>query len=626
MYLSPRLGGAIALLALVSAPVLADDTTQDTVPLGIITDTATRTPLIADQEVAPVIVISPEQLKLAQGQDLAAVLRDYAGLDTAANGGPGQTTSLFLRGTNSNHTLVMIDGVKISPGNGFGSALQNIRLADVERIEIVKGPRASLYGSEAIGGVINIITRKAGDGLSYGAHLGAGRYGTYDDGGQVSYGSGESDIGLSADNYHTDGFPAQAGWPLDSGDQDRTLSAHGHTKLGGVDLGFNHWQSRSYTQYVGTETVAGSVPAAQDSQDAVSAIDVGGSPWSIWHSNLNLSHMLDETDQLQPDAFAPPGVPQADFVHTQRNVADWQNDLSVSDGQLLTLGLYSEAEATAYYSFGAGQPENHHVNALYAEDDLDFDSQRLVLAGRDTHDQSFGDHFTWNADYGYDLSSSTKLTAGAGTGFRAPTAEERFDAFSGNPTLKPESSQNLELGLRRKLDASQSLSLSVFHDKLDDLIVFDPTPVLPNYPFGRNQNVGRARVEGLEAEYQLTAGDWSWRTDAILQNPENLDNDTYLLRRARHTLTTNLDWHDDATTAGLNLLLTGPRRDIDINTGAPVTDGGYALLGVSLHRELGAGFAGLIRVDNLLDSRYQTASGYNTAGRSLFVQLEYHSR
>jgi vitamin B12 transporter len=300
--------------------------------------------------------------------------------------------------------------------------------------------------------------------------------------------------------------------------------------------------------------------------------------------------------------------------------------LALSDQQLLTLGLYTEAEATAYYSFGAGQPEHHRVNALYAEDDLDFSDQRLVLAGRDTHDQSFGEHFTYNIDYGYDLNDSTKLTAGVGTGFRAPTAEERFDAFSGNDTLKPEDSQNLELGLRQKFGASQSLSLSVFRNKLDDLIVFDPTPVPPNYPFGRNQNVGRARVEGLEAEYQLNAGAWSWRTDAILQNPENLDNDTYLLRRARHTLSSNLDWHDDLTTAGLNLLLTGSRRDIDINTGAPVTDAGYALLGVSLHRELGAGFAGLIRVDNLLDARYQTASGYNTAGRSLFLQLEYHSR
>jgi len=619
MHLSPRLGGAFALLTFVITPVWADDSVQ----LGTITTTATRTPLIADQEVAPVIVIGPEQLELAQGQDLAAVLRDYAGLDTAGNGGPGQPASLFLRGTNSNHTLVMIDGVKINPDNGFGSALQNIRLADVERIEIVKGPRASLYGADAIGGVINIITRKASEGLAYGAHVGAGRYGTYDSGGQFSYGDGPDSFGVSADDYHTDGFPATATTDFDAGNQDRTVTAFGRTRLGAVDLSLDHWQSKGFTQFVGLDSSFNPVPADEGFQDATTSLGLTAHPVQAWRTNLALSHMLDETDQHQADPIV---ASQMDFVHTQRNVADWQNDFSVSDSQLLTLGLYSEAEATGFYSFGSGQPEDHRVNALYGEDDLDFDGQRLVLAGRDTHDQSFGDHFTWNADYGYDLSNSSKLTAGAGTAFRAPTTEELHDAFAGNDTLKPETSQNLELGLRQKFDASRSLSVSLFRDKLDDLIVFDPTPVPPKYLFGRNQNVGSARVEGIEAEYLLTAGNWSWRSDAILQNPEDLDKHTWLLRRARRTLTTGLDWHDDLTTVGLDLLLTGPRSDIAFSDGTPVTDGGYALLGVSLHRELGAGFAGLIRVDNLLDARYETANGYNTAGRSLFLQLEYHSK
>ncbi len=619
MHLSPRLGGAFALLAFISIPALADDTQQ----LGEVSVTATRTPLIADQEVAPVIVIGPEQLKLAQGQDIGTVLRNYAGLDVAANGGPGQPASLFLRGTNSTHTLVMIDGVKINPDNGFGSALQNIRLTDVERIEIVKGPRASLYGSDAIGGVINIITKKASNGLQYGAHAGAGRYGTFDDGGNVSYGEGDSAIGASADDYHTDGFPAVASFPMDSGNQDRTLTAFGRTKLGGVDLGFNHWQSKGYTQYVGTDASFNPASADEDFQDATSSFDVGGHPLQGWRSNLDLSHMLDEIDQRQVDTFnLPPGP---DYVHTQRNAADWQNDLALTDDQLLTLGLYTEDEHTATESFGTLYDESHRVNALYAEDDLDFTDQRLVLAGRDTHDQEFGDHFTYNVDYGYDLSNSTKLTGGVGTGFRAPSAAERF-GFDGNPDLKPETSTNYELGLRQKFGSDQLLTVSVFQDKLDDLIVFQPQPT-PADPFaGENENVDRARVQGLEVGYNIGLGSWEWDNQAIFQNPEDLDTDSLLLRRAKHSLTSSLTWHDDLTSAGLNLLLTGPRPDIDFTTGAPTTDGGYALLGASLHRELAYGFAVLLRVDNLLDSKYQTANGYNTAGRSLFVQLEYHSQ
>jgi vitamin B12 transporter len=622
MHKLSYLGGALALLACLPFTVLADDQPGSTAQLGDVTVTATRTPLIADQEVAPVIVIGPEQLKLAQGQDIAAVLRQYAGLDMAANGGPGQPASLFTRGTNSTHTLVMIDGVKINPDNGFGSALQNIRLADVERIEIVKGPRASLYGSDAIGGVINIITRKAANGLQYGAHAGAGRYGTYDTSGDVGYGEGDSTIGASADDYHTDGFPAVAGFPLDTGNQDRTLTAYGRTKLGGVDLGFNHWQSKGYTQYVGTDASFNPAPADEDFQDATTSVDVGGHPVQGWRSSLDLSHMLDEIDQRQVDTFNFPPAP--DYVHTQRNAVDWQNDLAVSDDQLLTLGLYTEDEHTATESFGTLYDESHRVNALYAEDDLDFTDQRLVVAGRDTHDQEFGNHFTWNADYGYDLGKVTTLTAGVGTGFRAPSAAERF-GFDGNPNLNPETSTNYELGLRQKLSTDQSLTVSVFQNDLDDLIVFQPQPT-PADPFtGQNENVDRARVQGLEVGYNLEVGAWAWDNQAILQNPQDLETHTTLLRRAKRTLTSTLTWHDDLTTAGLNLLLTGRRTDVDFTTGAPTNDGGYALLGASVHRELTHGFALLVRVDNLLDSKYQTANGYNTASRSLFVQLEYRS-
>ena len=159
---SSYLGGAVALLLLpLVAAALADRQLQS--------GRASASPppahrCIADQEVAPVIVIGPSSCSWRGPRTSAAVLRQYAGLDMAGNGGPGQPASLFLRGTNSTHTLVMIDGVRINPDDGFGSALQNIRLTDIERIEIVKGPRASLYGSDAIGGVINIITRKAGQG------------------------------------------------------------------------------------------------------------------------------------------------------------------------------------------------------------------------------------------------------------------------------------------------------------------------------------------------------------------------------------------------------------------------------------------------------------------------------
>lgn len=618
MRCSACVGGALALLAAFS--VSAQGSNRPISLGGPITVTATRTPLIADQEVAPVVVITAQQIQLSGAQSLPQVLQQYAGFDIVQNGGPGQPASLFLRGTNSNQTLVMINGVKINPANGAGAPLENIRLSDIERIEIVKGPRAALYGSDAIGGVINIITREANEGMHYGAHLGAGRYGTFDNGGHFGYGAGKSAFGVSADSYHTDGFPAVAGTNFDSGNTDRTWNAFGRTALAGVELGFKHWQSSGDTEYTtfSSSPPFALTPAAEHFDDQVTSANLAGRFVTGWRSDLNLSHMLDEIGQLQPDPFNPGQMP--DVEHTEQNVIDWQNDFALGAHQLFTGGLYSEAQHVSAFLFGSGFDQTDHINAVYAEDDIHAGPHRLVLAARDTHDQAFGNHVTWNADYGFDFSDTTRLTAGAGSGFRAPSAEERF-GFGGNPNLRPESSENLELGLRERLGAGATLTLDVFHTNLNNLIEF---VVTPSDLAGQNENVNRARVRGLEATYKLTRRTWSWRTGVIFQQPEDLNTGTRLLRRAERTLTTSFDWHDDGTSLGLHLIATGRRTDLDFNTGRPVTDAGYVLSGVTLHRTLDKGFALSASLENLLDTHYETAAGYNTAGRSLFLRLEYH--
>ena len=613
---------AASVLALLTAFSASAQNDNGTVSLGApVTVTATRTPLIANQEVAPVVVITAQQIQLSGAQTIGELLQQYAGFDIASNGGPGQPTSLFLRGTDSNQTLVMINGVKINPADGSGAPLANIHLNDIERIEIVKGPRAALYGSDAIGGVINIITKQASQGTHYGVHAGAGRYGTYDNGGHFDYGKGNNAIGVSADNYHTDGFPAIAGTDFNSGNTDRSWNAYGRTTLGGLDLNLKHWQSTGNTQFTdfSLSPPFALAPFDEDFADKVTSLGLTGHVLPGWRSHLNLSHMLDEIDQLQTDPFNPQQLP--DFVRTQRNVIDWQNDMAIGSHQLLTAGLYSEAQHASALSFGSGFDQTDHINALYAEDDIHAGQQRLVLAARDTHDQAFGNHLTWNADYGYALTADTRLTAGAGTGFRAPSANERF-GFGGNPNLQPETSQNLELGLRQKISDNQSLTLSAFRDNLDNLIEFVVTPSNLN---GENQNVARARVRGLEASYQLTRNSWFWRTELSFQKPEDLNTGTLLLRRAERTLTTALDWYGDATSIGVHLIATGPRSDLDFNTGQPVVDAGYVLAGLTARRVLSHGFAVSASLENLFDTRYQTASGYNTAGRSLFVRLEYNS-
>jgi vitamin B12 transporter len=164
--------------------------------------------------------------------------------------------------------------------------------------------------------------------------------------------------------------------------------------------------------------------------------------------------------------------------------------------------------------------------------------------------------------------------------------------------------------------------LSAFQNKLDNLIQFVITPSNLN---GENENIASARVRGVEAGYQLKLGSWDWRNNVIFQQPENLDTGTLLLRRSERTFTTSLNWHNDTTSFGAHIIATGPRDDLDFNTGAPVTDAGYLLAGISVRQKLVHGLAVSASLENLLDMHYQTAAGYNSAGRSIFIRLEFNS-
>ena len=262
------------LLALLSVPALSLAQEQSE-PIENVVVTATRTSLAADKVSAPIIVIDRATIERSMATDLADLLKFHAGLDIARNGGPGQPTSVFIRGTESNHTLVMIDGVKINPGTAGGAALQQISPEMVERIEIVKGPRSSLYGSEAIGGVINIITlRKAQSGVS--ASLGAGRYATRDASfdGRISGESGS--MGASVSWMETDGFPVQTDTDLDRGHDNRTANVFGELNLGEVLLSVRHWEAQGNTEYLDFFGACYKIPTAQREKTVNDVLELVG--------------------------------------------------------------------------------------------------------------------------------------------------------------------------------------------------------------------------------------------------------------------------------------------------------------------------------------------------------------
>ncbi|MGD8378135.1 MAG: TonB-dependent receptor [Gammaproteobacteria bacterium] len=595
--------GALATLLLAASPAARAGDTPITASENLIV-TATRTPIAEEDSLAPVIVIDRAEIERSQAGDLAELLQFHAGLAIARNGGPGAATSLFLRGTDSNHTLVLVDGVRINPGTIGGAPLQNISPDMIERVEIVKGPRSALFGSDAIGGVINIITRHP-TGSRAGASVRAGQYHTREAAAHLDWRDDGANLGLAVDRTLSDGFPSVIGSDIDRGYANTSLDFHAGRTLGAGRLQLRAWQAQGTSQYLDFSLN----PVSQDFTNRTVALDYHLPVNAIWTTSLNTARMIDRTDQNQ----------SRDHAHTRRDMIDWQNELTIDGHQALVAGIYLAREHTAAASFGLDYGENTPVRAVYAEDDFATGRHHLVVAGRLTDHDAFGRHGTWNAEYGWQATDATRLSISSGTAFRAPDSTDRF-GYGGNPDLAPETSRNIELGIRHNPDAGQVVSVQLFENRIVNLIEFvDPDGFAGPQP-GRNENIARARIRGLEIGYRWNTDAWSWRSELSLQRPRDLDGNRYLARRPRRSLTTSLVRHFANWQLGTDLLAAGARPDSPYSN---AVDAGYVLLNLTAGWKMAPGWWLRGRLENVLDTDYQTAAGYRSAGRGLYLSLAY---
>jgi len=575
-------------------------------PLGASVVTATRTVTEIDEVLAPIIVITREDLERSLAPDIAGLLRFHAGIDIGRNGGPGQVTSVFIRGTDSNHATVLVDGVRINPGTIGGAALQNIVPESIERIEIVKGPRSTLYGTDAIGGVINIITRTH-SGNAASASVGYGRYDTRQATFAGGYGGERGDIAVSAARLQTDGFPSRSSSNTDRGYENSSFTAKGRVHLGPVEIGVRGWHAAGTTQYSDFFLL----PVDQDYENSALAAEAAVRPTQGWLSRLTVSHVEDDIRQNQSD----------DRVRTRRNAFDWQNDLLLGESNVLTLGALLTREQADAFEFGSGFDVDTDVDMAFLQDRLDVGRHNLLVAVAALDHSTFGNRTTWNVDYGFDFGAATRLIAAVGTAFRAPDSTDRF-GFGGNPDLDPERSRNYELSLQHHMGSGHQLTFSVFRNDIEDLIQF--VVLDPNTFDGENRNVEEARIEGAELAYEYRAESWRLRTEAIVQNPRNLTQDAQLLRRARRSLTVSGVKRLGDFEAGVDLLVAGKREDFGFP--GPVELDGYTLVNLTGRWFVTEGWSVQGGIENVLDEQYELANGFNTTDRSLFVATRFEFR
>jgi vitamin B12 transporter len=577
-------------------------------PIDPVVVTATRTESPLDRVLASVDIISGAELRRQPAADLGDLLRMRAGVEVARLGGPGQQTSLFLRGTDSNHVLVLVDGVRINPGTIGSAAIQNIAPELIERVEIVKGPRSTLYGSDALGGVINVITRhRTENGAS--VQAGVGSYDSRSASIDAGIGGARGDASLGASWVDSKGFPTRSGDATDRGYENLSLTAAARTDLSGVELGMRAWHAEGTSEYSDFFVT----PVDQDFENSAFALSAAFAPSDSWHSKITAARMLDRLEQNQ----------SPDFLRTRRWQLDWQNDIAASEHQALTAGVIWQDEdvaAQTFFPFLPPYAADITTTQVYLQDQMSFGRTQVLLAAGYTDHETFGGHETWNAEFGFPLGDATMLTLAAGQAFRAPDATDLYGS-GGNAALDPESSQSYEASIRHDTANGQRFSLTVFRNDIDDLIEF----VVTDFETfdGENRNVERARIDGLEASWNYDGKHWAARATATLQDPRDLVTDERLLRRARENFTLAASRRFGANEIAMDLLYAGEREDF----GFPqVNMPAYWLANLSASFAVNERWTLLARMENLLDEDYELARGFNTMGRSLFVAARHEFR
>jgi vitamin B12 transporter len=572
----------------------------------IVTATRVETPM--RDVLSSVELITGDNLQMRPAAELSDALRFVPGVEPARLGGPGQQTSIFVRGTESNHVLVLMDGLRINPGTIGTAATQNIALAFVERVEIVKGPRSTLYGSDAIGGVINVITRGAEDGSS--VQAGFGSFDTKSASFSAGFGNDSTGATIAGAWLDSEGFPTRAGDETDRGTENTSFTASANADVGAVALGLRGWYASGTTQYSDFFLA----PLDQDFENMALAATAAFAPTAAWSSRLMLGHAEDDLEQNQSD----------DFVDTARNTVDWQNNLAISERNALTAGILWQDEDIDVVSFVIdAYAAETATTQIYVQDQADIGQHRLLLGAAYIDHETFGGHETWNVEYGYAFASGALVTVAAGTGFRAPNATDLYSIFGFNPNLEPEESESYEVSYRHAAGERQGFSVTAFRNDIDDLITFVPTG-----PFtGINRNVDRARIDGVEAAWQYDDEDWSARATATLQDPRDRTTDERLLRRARENYTAALARRFGGYEIALDVLYAGERRDFDNSDFVGQTQlAAYWLANLLAKIALGERFTLFARIENLFDEDYELADTFRTMGRGYFGAIRYEFR
>ena len=621
-----RLRLALILGFIPACPLLAEPLErEDALKLPQILITGNRQVEARSDSTSANSVFTRDDIDRLQPTSLTDLLGRVPGVQVARSGGRGGLPGIYIRGTKSAQSLVLVDGERLGNSTSGDSNLQHLNIEQIERVEVLRGSRSVIYGSDAIGGVIQIFTRRGADQApQLRLHSAVGSYGSSQNSLGISGGDGQTRYNLSGSLEQTAGINrTHESFPSDS-DHDayrnKSLSLNlshylnqeleiGLTAMKNVgktelDNSFGRWDPQ-------TQTVSG--------QQLYSDFDISSVGSFIdaqlnerWNSRLELGHSENREktrDKLSAEIYS---------FNTYRDSLNWQNNLTLDDQNSLILG--ADAYQDRVRSSTVFEEDSRWNRAAFVQHRFHGEYFSTELGLRHDQNQQFGSHNTWSASLTVPLNADNDVMLTYSEGFRAPTFNDLYYPQFGNPDLKPEYSKSYELQWRSQLSETSRLETSLYRTDIRDAIVADADFI--------QQNIGAARITGFESALQQEWFGWQSSLGIAIIDPRDRDTGHTLSRRARRTLSLDLDRQFDKVGVGASWQAVSSSFNDEDNK-QPV--GGYGLLGLRGNWQASSEVRLDLKVDNLLDKSFTRALysydgnyyGYREERRSLQLAITW---
>ena len=609
---------ALILGSIPASPLLADTADRENalkLPQTLIT--GNRQVQARSDSTSANSVFTREDIDRLQPTSLTDLLGRVPGVQVARSGGRGALPGIYIRGTKSAQSLVLVDGQRMANATSADSNLQYLNIDQIERVEVLRGSRSVVYGSDAIGGVIQIFTRRGAEQPpQLRLHSAMGSYGSSQNSVGISGGDAQTRFNLSGALENTAGIDrTTVSYPVDND--------HDAYRNQSVSLNLSHHLSDRLE--IGLSAVKSEGKTELDAmfgQKAYSDFDISSVGSFVdaqfserWNSRLELGHSENrETtrDKLSPDLYS---------FNTYRDSLNWQNSLALDDQNSLMLGL--DAYQDRVRSSTDFDKDSRWNRAVFIQHRFQGEGFSTELGLRHDKNQQFGSNNTWSASLTVPLNADNDVLMSYSEGFRAPTFNDLYYPQFGNPALQPEHSKSYELQWRSQWSETSRLETSLYRTDIRDAIVADADWI--------QQNVGAARITGFESALHQEWFGWQSSLGVAIIDPRDRDTGKTLSRRARRTLNLDLDRQFDRIGVGASWQAVSSSYNDEQNQ-QPL--GGYALLGVRANWLASSEVRLDLKVDNLLDKSFTRALysyegdyyGYREERRSVQLAVTWTPR